>query len=69
MNGSMFLNALSRPRQLSAVTSRPGALALPKQIAAAFGVPHGASVSYHSVSRYGETNQRENPAKKGVGPR
>src|ERR1019366_539338 len=24
--------------------------------------------SYHSVSRYGETNQRENPAKKGVGP-
>ena len=24
--------------------------------------------AYHSVSRYGETNQRENPAKKGVGP-
>ena len=68
MNGSMFLNALSRPRQLSAVTSRPGPLALPRQVAAAFGVPHGASVSYHSVSRYGETNQRENPAKKGVGP-
>ena len=68
MNGAMFLNALSRPRQLSAVTSRPGPLALPRQLATAFGVPAGAKVAYHSVSRYGETNQRENPAKKGAGP-
>jgi hypothetical protein len=59
MNSPMFLNALSRPRQLSAVTSRPGPMVLPKSTAAQFNLPEGTQVTYHSVSRYGETNQRE----------
>jgi hypothetical protein len=68
MEGSKFLNALSRPRQLSAVTTRPGPLTLPRPIELAYGVPEGTKVTYHPVSRFGETNQRSNNANKSAGP-
>jgi len=68
MNGPMFLNALSRPRQLTAITTRPGPLKLPAKVAANHGVPEGVPVRYHSVSRYGETNQRQQPNTKQAGP-
>lgn len=57
MRAPLFLHALSRPRQLSATTTRPGPLNLPDKLATRYGVPHGTPVMYHSVSRYGLSNQ------------
>lgn len=57
MRAPLFLHALSRPRQLSATTTRPGPLNLPEKLAARYGVPRGTPVTYHSVSRYGLSNQ------------
>jgi len=57
MRAPLFLHALSRPRQLSATTTRPGPLNLPERLAARYGVPRGVPVTYHSVSRYGLSNQ------------
>ena len=72
MHGPLFLHALSRPKQLSAVTTRPGPLTLPKQVARTFGVAEDTKVTYHSVSRFGETNQRDSnkspQEKKPAGP-
>ncbi len=57
MRAPLFLHALSRPRQLSATTTRPGPLNLPEKLAARYSVPRGTPVMYHSVSRYGLSNQ------------
>ncbi len=57
MRAPLFLHALSRPRQLSATTTRPGPLNLPEKLAARYNVPRGTPVMYHSVSRYGLSNQ------------
>jgi hypothetical protein len=57
MRAPLFLHALSRPRQLSATTTRPGPRNLPERLAARYGVPRGTPVTYHSVSRYGLSNQ------------
>lgn len=57
MRAPLFLHALSRPRQLSATTTRPGPLNLPERLAARHGVPHGVQVRHHSVARYGLSNQ------------
>jgi len=57
MRAPLFLHALSRPRQLSATTTRPGPLNLPERLAARYGVPDGVQVTHHSVSRYGLSNQ------------
>lgn len=59
MRAPLFIHALSRPRQLSATTTRPGPLKLPEKIAARYGVPNGVQVNYHSVSRYGLSNQTD----------
>lgn len=57
MRAPLFLHALSRPRQLSATTTRPGPLNFPEKLAARYSVPRGTPVMYHSVSRYGLSNQ------------
>jgi len=57
MRAPLFLHALSRPRQLSATTTRPGPLNFPEKLASRYGVPRGTPVMYHSVSRYGLSNQ------------
>ena len=57
MRAPLFLHALSRPRQLSATTTRPGPLNLPERLAARYDVPGGVQVTHHSVSRYGLSNQ------------
>ncbi len=62
MRAPLFLHALSRPRQLSATTTRPGPLNLPDKLAARYGVPPGTPVMYHSVSRYGLSNQTSEDA-------
>jgi hypothetical protein len=59
MRAPLFIHALSRPRQLSATTTRPGPLKLPDKIAVRYGVPNGVQMTYHSVSRYGLSNQTD----------
>jgi hypothetical protein len=63
-----FLHALSKPPQLAAVTSRPGPLVLPRKIEQDYGIAPGTKVTYHAVSRLGETNQRTKNAQKNAGP-
>jgi hypothetical protein len=62
MRAPLFLHALSRPRQLSAATTRPGPLNLPEKLAGRYGVPSGLQVAYHSVSRFGLSNQTSEDA-------
>lgn len=62
MRASLFLHALSRPRQLSATTTRPGPLNLPEKLAARYNVPPQVPVTYHSVSRFGLSNQTSDTA-------
>jgi len=57
MRAPLFLHALSRPRQLSAATTRAGPLNVPERLAARYGVPPGVQVTHHQVSRYGLSNQ------------
>lgn len=59
MYGTLFKQALSRPPQLAAVTTRPGPLKLPKSLANRYGIPQETPVTYHSVSRYGLSNQKD----------
>lgn len=54
-HGPIFLQALSHPRQLAAVVTRPGPLNLPPSTAAQLGLPAGLKVTHRSVSRLGES--------------
>lgn len=62
MRSPLFIQALSRASQLAATTTRPGPHRVPYQLAQHYGVPRGVQLTYHSVGRYGLSNQRDTAA-------